>query len=29
MAYAGLFFGALILGLLYSAVSAFFLARQR
>jgi hypothetical protein len=29
MAYAGLFFGALVLGLLYSAVSAFFLVRQR
>lgn len=29
LAYAGLFFGALVFGLLYSAVSAFFLARQQ
>lgn len=28
MAYAGLFFGALVFGIIYSAVSAFFLVRQ-
>jgi hypothetical protein len=29
LAYAGLFFGALIFGVLYAAVSSFFLARQQ
>jgi hypothetical protein len=28
MAYAGLFFGALVFGIIYSALSSFFLARQ-
>ena len=29
MAYAGLFLGALVFGIIYSALSAFFLVRQR